>query len=38
MMASKSQKGRWRGMDADMDMSDDQVCRGRECGACRTPC
>lgn len=23
--AAKTQKGRWRGMDADKDMSDDQV-------------
>jgi hypothetical protein len=31
-MASKSQKGRWKGMDSDMDMSDDQqdIARGRE--------
>lgn len=31
MMASKSQKGRWRGMDADVDQSDDQmdIARGR---------
>jgi hypothetical protein len=31
-MASKSQKGRWRGMDADVDMSDDQqdIQRGRQ--------
>jgi len=30
-MASPSQKGRWRGMDADMDMSDDQqdIVRGK---------
>lgn len=31
-MASKSQKGRWKGMDAGMDASDDQqdIARGRE--------
>eukprot|EP00890_Picochlorum_soloecismus_P006778 jgi/Picsp_1/925/NSC_04410-R1_ribulose bisphosphate carboxylase oxygenase activase len=31
-MASKSQKGRWKGMDADQDMSDDQqdIQRGRQ--------
>lgn len=31
-MASKSQKGRWRHMDADQDMSDDQqdITRGRQ--------
>ena len=30
-MASPSQKGRWKGMDADQDMSDDQqdITRGR---------
>jgi hypothetical protein len=30
--AAKSQMGRWRGMDADMDMSDDQqdITRGRQ--------
>ncbi len=29
---NKEQKGRWRGMDADMDMSDDQqdIARGRD--------
>lgn len=40
-----SHKGRFRGMDADMDMSDDQVCRARLlattaihlCGILRTP-
>lgn len=26
MMASKSHKGRWAGMDAGKDQSDDQVC------------
>lgn len=28
----KQEKGRWRGMDADMDMSDDQqdIARGRD--------
>lgn len=32
MMASKTQRGRWRGMDADVDMSDDQqdIARGRQ--------
>ena len=31
VMSTKSQKGRWRGIDADMDMSDDQqdITRGR---------